>query len=222
MNRLIITTLFFLAAVPIIFPNVVLAAGPNISQTHFRFRNDDGSETGATWNQNEDINITGFSSGTTIRLRIQDKNTGTPASNAYWFLAYQAGTSCTGTTGWTLVGTSSAQAFNLVTSTNFNDLDPTTAQLTNPSSTFNPGFMLEATNPYSTTTPTKYFEYEWSLQATNQASPGTTYAFRISGNGNFTGTVNSSLNTYSVCPNITMAPAPSTPDMGIVTLFGDW
>lgn len=46
-----------------------------LEQTHFRWRNDNGSETGATWLENEDVNETGLVKGTNIRLRIQVKET---------------------------------------------------------------------------------------------------------------------------------------------------
>ena len=43
----------------------------NVSQEHFRWRNDDGSESAATWKQNEDINHTNQATAENVRLRIQ-------------------------------------------------------------------------------------------------------------------------------------------------------
>ena len=45
-------------------------ATPAFTQTRFRFRNDDGSETGATWRQNEDT-ADSIAPNTNFRIRIQ-------------------------------------------------------------------------------------------------------------------------------------------------------
>lgn len=47
------------------------------TQTHFRWRNDNGDEDGATWKAAEDVNITGQALGVNVRLRTQmEENTG--------------------------------------------------------------------------------------------------------------------------------------------------
>ena len=50
-----------------------------IEQEGFRFRNDDGSETTATWKANQDVNIT-LAANTAFRLRFLLKATGNPDS----------------------------------------------------------------------------------------------------------------------------------------------
>lgn len=47
---------------------------PSFSQTHFRFRKDDGSETTATWRAAEDTNVS-IALDEPFRLRIQIKET---------------------------------------------------------------------------------------------------------------------------------------------------
>lgn len=42
-----------------------------LKQRHFRWRDDDGSESAATWHQNEDTNHTGLAKLDNIRLRVQ-------------------------------------------------------------------------------------------------------------------------------------------------------
>ena len=58
------------------------AATPTLDQTHFRWRNDDGSETTATWAAAEDANVT-IAALTPTRLRVEIAATANPASAAY-------------------------------------------------------------------------------------------------------------------------------------------
>lgn len=58
------------------------AATPTLDQSHFRFRNDDGSETTATWAAAEDTNVT-IAALTPKRLRVEITATNDPASAAY-------------------------------------------------------------------------------------------------------------------------------------------
>lgn len=63
---------------------VALSAGgaPTVAQSHFRWRNDDGSETTATWVAAEDTNVT-IAALTPKRLRVEITATNDPASAAY-------------------------------------------------------------------------------------------------------------------------------------------
>lgn len=54
-------------------------AASSIEQEGFRFRNDDGSESAATWKANQDVNITA-AADTAMRLRMLLNATGDPAS----------------------------------------------------------------------------------------------------------------------------------------------
>ena len=58
------------------------AATPTLDQSHFRWRNDDGSETTATWAAAEDANVT-IAALTPTRLRVEIGATNDPASAAY-------------------------------------------------------------------------------------------------------------------------------------------
>jgi len=55
------------------------AAAASIEQEGFRFRNDDGSESAATWKASQDTNIT-LAADTAFRLRFLLKATGNPDS----------------------------------------------------------------------------------------------------------------------------------------------
>jgi hypothetical protein len=56
-----------------------VSSAASIEQEGFRFRNDDGSETTATWKANQDVNITA-AADTAARLRMLLNATGDPAS----------------------------------------------------------------------------------------------------------------------------------------------
>lgn len=58
------------------------AATPTLDQKHFRWRNDDGSETTATWVAAEDTNVT-IAATTPTRLRVEVLTAGNPASKAF-------------------------------------------------------------------------------------------------------------------------------------------
>ena len=58
------------------------AGAATLEQTHYRFRNDDGSETTATWAAAEDTPIS-LAKNTPVRLRVEIGATGDPASAAY-------------------------------------------------------------------------------------------------------------------------------------------
>ena len=59
-------------------------AGPSASLTQyaFRFRNDDGSESAATWDAAENTNVS-LSPGSKIRLRVGIDATGNPESKDF-------------------------------------------------------------------------------------------------------------------------------------------
>lgn len=57
-------------------------AAATLEQTHYRFRNDDGSETTATWAAAEDTPIS-LAKNTPVRLRVEIGATGDPANAAY-------------------------------------------------------------------------------------------------------------------------------------------
>lgn len=60
----------------------IKAAPPTLDQTHFRWRNDDGSETTATWAAAENTGVS-IAAGIPTRLRIQVQATNDPPSQGY-------------------------------------------------------------------------------------------------------------------------------------------
>jgi hypothetical protein len=71
---------------------------PTISATHFRARNDNGSETTDTWIASEDSNIT-FPLDTNVRFRYQIDSSGDPSSKSFR-LEYKI----TSASSWSVVG----------------------------------------------------------------------------------------------------------------------
>ncbi len=65
-----------------IYCTYTAAGGATLEQEGFRFRNDDGSESGATWKANQDANVT-VPKNQNTRLRMLINATGDPAADSY-------------------------------------------------------------------------------------------------------------------------------------------
>jgi uncharacterized protein (TIGR03790 family) len=196
----------------------VYAVSPQPSQSEFRFRKDDGSESTATWMAGQNTNITNIAKNTTFRIRITTQMGLTSMSGLKTRLEYllASGNTCT-SAGWTSITTAASNAFTLASSANFTDGTSTTQQLTGGTGNFTAGEILQATNPAdSMTIPSNgYTEDEYSIQATANASDNTAYIFRLSNNSAaYTG-------GYSVCPQATTAtlvpPTLTTSDATLVS-----
>lgn len=177
----------------------VIAGGTTaaFTQTHARFRNDDGSETTATFKANEDANTLMFTD-TNYRIRIQvDETAGGTSANFVGVLRYSHnGGAYTAVSGSSSVVRASA-------SPNVADEAATTAQLTAPTGTFLTGAFDEADGSAGTTqvdfAAGQYTEFEWCFQVRSaDVSPGDTIDFRC-----YRGT--NALNTYSVTIRATVA-----------------
>ena len=202
---LLIAFVFMLGA-----PKVYAFGGPIDSQPYFNFRNDNGSESTATWMAAQNANVTNIAKNTTFRIRITTEDSNSSFSfpdqpQLEYLLA--SGKSCA-STGWTKISTSTSNAFALASSANFTDRASTTPQLT-PAGSFVAGEILQATNPADSMTvpPLGYTEDEYSIQATANASDNTAYLFRLSNAG---GAYNAG---YPACPQLTTAAAASAPTL---------
>jgi hypothetical protein len=199
-----ILTSLLMAFVFILGAPKVYAGAQFLQQYSFRFRNDNGSESTATWMAATNTNVTNIAKNTNFRIRITTNQSSSPATVATqleYLLA--SGHSCT-STGWTKITTSTSNAFALASSANFTDRASTTKQLS--SGTFIAGEILQATNPADQVTMSvgSYTEDEYNIQATANASDNTAYLFRLSNNGIAYG-------LYSVCPQATTSAAVSVP-----------
>ncbi len=109
---------------------VLMHTVASLDQAHFRFRNDDGSETEATWVDNEDTNASlNVDTNYRIRFTVDDTANGVE-SNVTFRLQCN---NITQGTGWLDVdGSSSSLHIRSVDSPHYADADNTTSQLTVP------------------------------------------------------------------------------------------
>jgi hypothetical protein len=185
----------------------------------FRMTKDDGAEldeyanmpevttrTSATWRELENTPTT-VEKNESVRLRVQVDNQGKISDSASFRLEFSTSTAGS----WTVVPvdaacSSTAEDFRICPSNHYVDLDRTINRLTIPGgSSFIAGLMLESSNPASSITQDadEFTEVEWHMQATDSATNGETYYFRLTDNG-------TSVGTYSVFPELTILAATST------------
>jgi hypothetical protein len=171
----------------------------SFTQTRFRFRNDDGSETTATWKDSENVNIT-MGVDTNFRVRIQVDET-TPTTWA--------------TTRWNYYYSKNGGAYEIISGTtpikyslsgNFANGDDSTAQMTAPTGTFlaNNNQMRESTTSLTNTSTGsgQYFEAELCLTLdSTQIADADTYDIRV-----YYG-LGTPCDTYSQTPRVTSSTA---------------
>lgn len=147
-------------------------------QERFRWRNDNGSETTATWKAELNVPISNVAKIENIRLRfVLDETELGPYSADYWF-QMRWSTSPGGT--YTTFSDAAGAPFTLFLTDNFTNLDPTTEQLGSGN-----GLSWEAVGVCSEVngdiakvlTDCSFFEMEYCLQATDDAIAGQTYYF---------------------------------------------
>lgn len=189
-------------------PGVAMAGGAaTLVQEHFRWRNDDGGEAGATWKAGQDTAITGVARGQNIRLRFDIANTSTSYSmNTTPALYFSTSTSGP----WTLVSseTNGLTPFEMTPSGNFAHGDATTALLPG-SGTFVAGKMVEYPNNAAssvTINTNQYSNFEYCFRPTSKARGSTTYYFQVNG-----------MTTYSRYPALTMAAGEANEAPAIVS-----
>jgi hypothetical protein len=167
-------------------------APPDLQQIHYRWRNDDGGEVGATWAANQDTVLTDLQKSTTKRLRIEISNEGTATAvgTTYRLEVSEANPSTCAAGTYTRVD-STSDHWDIVTSTGFDDADATSninPGLSDENTTFMSG-QLKESNDQTTgivLTSTHFTEIEYALQATASATASATYCFRVSNAGSTT------------------------------------
>lgn len=177
---------------------VITYTVPSTDQNAYRWRNDNGTESTATWKNTENLAITGVSLTEIIRLRleIEEINSGAITANSELQFSSDA-TSCT-TGTWTTIDTSTT-AWRVTASANITNGDPTTNQLTSSALTFIAGRIFDTQNQDTTgvVLDNLQSEWEWAIRG-DGAATSTTYRFRATD----AGTV---LNTYTNCAQLTTA-----------------
>lgn len=171
---------------------------PNYTQAHYRWRNDDGSESAATWAAAEDTSLTNLAVNTVKRLRLEVSNEawtrGSAPSFALEFAQLTSGSDCANgpfTTSYTAVPTTNNLHWMLATSTNVSDAQVTTnvsSGLTDDNHTFVAGQVKTTGNTTAAIllSSENFTEIEYGLVASSSAVSNATYCFRITNSGSTT------------------------------------
>lgn len=186
-----------------------LGPNPDVTQTHYHWRNDNGSETTATSATSgvQDTILSNAAEGTTYRLRIGLSNEGNVSSTAQYRLEYGVkGSTCSQITTWTDVGASSDD-WDMSPSTNITDGANTTniatgsGGVTDENTTFvtSNGAVKDTSSQTGsiTLTNTEHVDLEYSIVANGAAVDGATYCFRVTNAG-------TAIETYDVYPQIVL------------------
>jgi len=184
-------------------------SGPILTQTHYHWRNDDGSETAATSQTagSEDVALFSAQKNETQRLRVQVHNAGAvDASAANFRLEYGTRvTTCDAVGTWIDVGAVGG-AFDVSDSVNLTDGDDTTNIAVSAGGTTDPGGgSFETPNGAVkdtasetgaiTLAASEFVEIEYAIEATADAGDSTTYCFRVTDAG-------TNLQAYDIYPEI--------------------
>lgn len=178
---------------------------PSLSQVGFRLRNDDGSQTTATWKANENTNATiGVDENFRIRF-VVDETAGGAENNVTFQLQYSHnGGTFTNVTALAVVARPSA-------SPNVTDSTATTRQLTSGTGTFvaNSFDEVDGLSGVTTFSGGEVTEVEYCVQILSGAvANNDTVAFRvIRGSG-------SALENYAQTPTVTVSEASSDHALG--------
>lgn len=196
----------------------------DLQQIHFRWRNDDGDQSAATFAAAEDTAISSVVKSTTKRLRLEISNEGSAASTTSFGLQYGTQeTTCAAISSWTTVPVSATtEHWQMSASDNITAGESTTnvsSGLTDANPTFVAGNILDAsaTTDNIALTTVDFTEIEYSIQATDNATNGAIYCFRTVSNGLAT---NFSYQSYPTATLAAPAVAISLSTDGVVS-FGD-
>ena len=129
---------------------------PVLTQGHYRWRNDDGTQTTATWTAAEDIKLVALPKATTRRLRFGVANTGAAAANVQYLLQVGFSSSCATARLRDGGVATPGQDWQILDSTNFVDGAATTdvaGGVTNGAAVFVAGQMRDASQPHGSHQP---------------------------------------------------------------------
>jgi len=165
---------------------------PILEQTNYRFRNDDGNETTATWKDAQNTNIS-LSGGQIFRLRILLSETGGATAFAFGELNVSKNGG-----GYTSVTTSSSN-IKFVTSSNVSDNTATTSQLTGGVGSFVAGSVDSNGAVTDVNLLLQNTEFEYVLQIVSaDVINGDTFDFESTG-----------VTTYTLIPRLTISGTPN-------------
>lgn len=194
--RKILLPILFLLLLATAESHAIIIPTPFVTQTQYRWRNDDGNETAATWKAAVNTPITVGDTVNTIRVRIElNNNSGGGNMNINETLEY----SSNGGGTWTAITNAPTNAFKYVSSTLVTNGGATTNLMgTVTAGTFVAGRIISAV-PSATplSLGANKTEFEWVIKPTGSVLPMTTYTFRSAAQGS-TPLVYPTLNTTCV------------------------
>ncbi len=170
--------------------STVLLKPAELNQIHYRWRNDDGSETTASWRENQDEPATA-TVDSVLRLRFEISNEGSVDSSATQYRVEYGKTSsdCSGVSSWTALPADSSKDWRIADSANLTDGEATTNifGLVDENTNFKAGEAKDAGNQTSAITlaSDEFTELEYAIAATSNASDGN-YCFRLTNAGSTT------------------------------------
>lgn len=150
-----------------------------LTQSTWRWRNNDGNQATATWKANQNTAVAYNSIHEVIRLRYEIYNTNSDTTQVEDSLQYT--TTPAVAKSWVNIGKYGGKAFVLASSiSTVVQNEATTSQLTGNAYEFYPGKMM-VTDTVAVGVfipPSNRTEIEWALMGTAATLPGTTYYFR--------------------------------------------
>ena len=169
----------------------------SLVQYHYRWRNDNGNESAATFIANEDTPITSFSKSSPIRLRFEVSNEGGTSSGGVAYQLQVAQTSTCSSGAYSAVPADASGHWQIVGSSYITDGEATSnisPGLSDEATTFVAGQLKDADNTTGSITlgADQFAEIEFSIQATTNATDGAKYCFRL-----YNATTGRPLNAYS-------------------------
>lgn len=174
------------------YVNVVYAkkdAVAILDQIHYRWRNDDNSESLASWDKAQDTQTTiAVDTNKRIRFEISNEGTATSGSTTYQLMYGVLATTCAAIGTWTAVPTGSTEKLQIFASSNLTDGNATTTQLTPENTSFVAGQVKDEGNQTTgiTLTTSEYTEIEYSIVVTSNALNGEKYCLRLTNAGSTT------------------------------------
>lgn len=213
MKKCLLPLLLFLLAATQLY---AIVPTPYITQTQYRWRNNDGSETSATWKAAANTAITVSDTTTVLRLRIElNNNSGAGNYDVNESLEY----SSNGGSSWTTMTNAPSNAFKYVSSSLVTNGGATTNQMGSATSgTFVAGRIVSAV-PSGTpmSLGANKTEYEWVIKPSGNILPLSTYTFRSANQGS-TPTVYPTLTTTCVGVYVLAVKDSSRCGPGVVQL----
>ncbi|MBS1737091.1 MAG: T9SS type A sorting domain-containing protein [Bacteroidetes bacterium] len=151
-----------------------------LTQSNWRWRNNNGTETSATWKAAQNEAITYNTISEVLRLRLEIYNTNSDPTAVEDSLQYTT-TPAVSTSWINILAKDETRAFILAgAESTVSQNTPTTTQITGNSYAFVPGKMMaDSTVLKLITLPaSNRSEFEWAIKGTAQILPNTTYYFR--------------------------------------------